>query len=197
MATASRHAPAAMRDLLGVAAVPRAARRRPLHPRRRPPVGPQTPALTRSAQVRRDRAEQLVERRTLRAGPTRDGGSEGPKSGRPWWRSGASVGAQKPALWRIGRTLPEFRRSRPVGAVLRCGHFGGRVQPRSATAAGDVELDGDTQALVGLVVAEIRATANTGRGASLTPPGFHDETPSSEQPHGGCGWSAARRRAVA
>ena len=124
VATASRHAPAAMRDLLGVAAVPRAARRRPLNPRRRPPVDPQTPAFTRSPQVRRDRAEQLVERQTLRAGTDSRWRVGGAESGRPRWRSGASVGAQKPALWRIGRTLPESKRSRPVGAVLRCGHFG-------------------------------------------------------------------------
>ena len=70
----------------------------------------------------------------------------------------------------------QARRGRPpVRPLRRPGN-----QPRSATAAGDVELDGDTQALVGLVLAEPRATANAARGASLTPPGIHDENPSCE-----------------
>ena len=100
-------------------------------------------------------------------------------------RNQAALGGAQAPLWVL--RSPHFgasgELSRSSGVPGPSGPSSGaatsatRDQPRSATAAGDVELDGDTQALVGLGLAEIRATANAARGASLTPPGIHDETP--------------------
>ena len=64
-----------------------------------------------------------------------------------------------------------------VGRVLRGDQFGsqGPVLCRER-AAGDVELVGDVQGLVGFVLAEPWESAEAAHGASLAPAGFRDGT---------------------